>query len=241
MRLRLLFAAMALFATQPAAAGIVAHYRIGQGPEQRMMAIEVNDRGDSRADLGDGRVMLLLDGTVYVVETDAEGTYAARAEDAFALSMEDWSASERPPGSEPSPDLEPLPPKPPPPPQVRLIRGGSETIAGRTGTVWRIHDPAAPAGASAEEFVVSADPDLAPLNNLLGPRRATAPDPALDRNGAAAARRAIYRRGAILRAGRHLRLERVEIRPMPGAFALPSPALSREALAARRLRTVRGR
>ncbi|HYI49899.1 MAG TPA: hypothetical protein VEX35_15685 [Allosphingosinicella sp.] len=233
MRLRLLIAATALFATQPAAAGIIAHYRMGQGPEQRLVVVEVNDRGDSRADMGGGQVLLLLDGTFYVVETDAEGTYAARAEDAFAILEVDMGNRRSAHGPDPAmPTL-------PPPPQVQLIRGGTEIVAGHRGTVWRVRDPAAPAGASAEEFVVSADPELAPLNNILGPRRQTAPDPAFDANGAAAARWAIYQRGAILREGRHLRLERVEIRPMPEPFALPGPALSREALAARARRTGR--
>lgn len=112
-------------------------------------------------------------------------------------------------------------------------------MAGRRGTLWRVRDPAAPAGASAEEFVVSSDPELAPLNDILGPRRTTAPDPALDPNGAAAARQTMYRRGAILREGWHARLERVELRPMPAPFALPGPPLSREALAARARRTGR--
>lgn len=234
MRLRLLIAATALLATEPAAAGIVAHYRLGPGPEQRLMAIEVNDRGDSRADLGGGQVMLLLGGTAYIVETDAEGIYAVRLDDAFAASMEAWDAADRSPRN---PSSDGPPPPLPPSPQVELIRGGTEIVAGRTGTLWRIHDPAAPPGASDEEFVVSADADLAPLNGLLGPRQPVSAAPLFDPNGASAARRSIYRQGAILREGRHLRLERVEIHPISGAFALPGPLLSREELAARRRRT----
>lgn len=236
MRLRLLLAATALFAAQPAAAGIVAHYRLGQGPEQRLMVVEVNDRGDSRAAIGGGRALLLLDGTFYVVKTDADGPYAGRLEDFVGL-WEDEVVVEGSRRQAHGPFLA-VPPLPPPP-QVRLIRGGTEIVAGRRGIVWRVRDPAVPAEARAEEFVVSADPDLAPLNGILGPRGPATADQLLDPNGFAHARWAIYRRGAILREGRHLRLERAEIRPMPDAFALPGPVLGREALAARARRTGR--
>lgn len=242
MRLRSLIAATALLATQPAAAGITAHYRMGYGPEQRLMVIEVNDRGDGRADIGGGAgILLLLGGTFYVVDTDAEGAYAARAEDAFAVGMEEWEAAEGPPDRDPAAPVMPLPPDPPPPPppQVEVTRGGTETVAGRAGTVWRVRDPAAPAATRDEEFVVSADAELAPLNALLGPREPAGSDPMFDPNGAFAARVAVYRQGAILREGRTLRLERVEIHAMPGAFTLPGPVLDREALAARRRRAGR--
>ncbi|HEV7661666.1 MAG TPA: hypothetical protein VGO55_17640 [Allosphingosinicella sp.] len=237
MRLRLLIAATALSATQPAAAGIVAHYRLGQGPEQRLMVVEINDRGDGRMDMGDWGMMLMLDGIAYVVDTDSEGTYTARLEDVLSISMEAWDEADGHPRRDPAAVPVPPPTPAPPQPQVALMRGGTETVAGHSGTVWRIRNPAAPADGDDEDFVVSADPGLAPLNVILGPRPAASADPGLDPNGYVAAIRAIYRQGAILRRGRHLRLERVEIRPMPGAFALPGPTLSREALATRRQRT----
>jgi len=238
MRLRLLIiAATALFATRPAAAGITAHYVVGQEPWHRGVLVEVNDRGDGRMDLGDGGVMLVLDGVGYVIDTDSEGIYAARLEDSFAVSMEAWDEAEGRPRHDPAAPPRPPPAPPPPRPQVEVSRGGIEIVGGHSGTVWRIRDPAAPAGSGDEEFVVGVDPALAPLNALIGPRPPGGPDPASDPNGVAAATRAIFRQGAILRRGRHLRLERAEIHPMPGAFTLPGPVLSREALAARRLRT----
>ena len=234
MRLRHLLAATALFATQPAAAGITAHYRTGQGPEQGSMTIEVNDRGDSRVDIGDGRTMLVLDGVAYVVERDSEGVYAARMDDVFELSIVRLDGSRRPSNG----PILALPPQPAPP-RVRLERGGIETVAGQRGTLWRIVDPAAPGGVGAQEIVVSDDPALAPLRGVLGTRETDAPNPAFDPNGAARARWTIHQRGAITREGRHLRLERVRIHPMPNAFTLPAPPLGREALAARMQRAGR--
>lgn len=224
MRLHLFLAATALFAMQPAIAGVTAQYRLGHGPDQRLMTVEVNDHGDGRANMGDGRIMLLLSGVVYVVETDARGTYVARLEDVTAASEVVIEGRRRP-----AHDMRSWPETADS--QVRLVRGGTEIVARRRGTVWRIVNPTAPA-ESVDDYVVSDDPRLAPLNAMVGPQGPAAT--VVMYESAAAARSAIYRRGAILREGRHLRLERAEIRPMPEPFALPGPVLSRDDYVARR-------
>jgi hypothetical protein len=229
MRLRLLLAATALFATPPAIAGVTAYYRVGRAPDQRLMVVEVNDQGDSRTDLGDGRAMLVLGGVAYIVRTDAVGTYVARLEDDIDPDTVVISGSRRLPAD----ILEHRGPRLPAPSRVQLVRMGTEIVGGRRGTVWRVVSRSAPANGSVEEFVVSDEPELAPLRNILGPRQPNPPDPALDPTGAAAARWTAHRSGTILREGQHLRLERVELGPIPEAYSLPSPPLRGEALVAR--------
>jgi hypothetical protein len=238
MRLRLLIAATALIAAQPAAAGVRAHYLMGPEPWQRLVVIEVNDHGDGRLDMGEMGVMLVLDGMPYVVDRDAEGPYAARLEDAMADSSDAWAEADGHPPRDPgaSPPLPARPPTPPPP-QVELIRVGPEIVAGRRGTLWRMRNPGAPAGLQEEEFVVSDDPALAPLNVVHGPRAPGSGEPEPDPDGLLAALRAIHAKGAILRRGQHMRLQRAEVLPIAEAFTLPRRLLSRAALAERRRRT----
>jgi hypothetical protein len=231
MRLHLILAATTLFAIQPADAGVRAQYRLGQGPDQRLMTVEVNDHGDGRADMGDGRIMLLLGGIAYVVEADARGSYLVRLEDAEFENEVTIADGRRPahgPMRPPATSVQ----------RVRLVRVGTEIVAHHRGTLWRIVKPAAPAGGG-DDYVVSDDPRLAPLNLMVSPQGPAAPARILDPTGAAAARWAIYRRGAILREGHHLLLQRAEVRPIPEPFVLPGPILTREAYSARRRSSTR--
>ena len=105
------------------------------------------------------------------------------------------------------------------------------------GTVWKAHPREVPSLTSAEA-VVSDDAALAPLGKGLALHaRVAVRSNAATMGGFgnfARAMVALYEKGAVLRFGNVLRLERIDRAPLPpGEFAVPQPLLDRAALAAR--------
>lgn len=238
MRIPLLLGAIAAcFAAAPAAADVTARYAssFGRGPA---MTIQVNDRGDSRISTGNQMAVVTIGGESYLLEADLSGIYAVRVEDAMAAMREMFSAMSGEAGF-------PTPPPPSPDEALEPVEQGRETVAGRVGTVWslRPHGATAAPGPNGFDFVISSDPDLAPVGRafarqyggmsegmaaMLGPGRGGP-------GSLFAASRAILERGTMIRMGRMFRLDAVETGPVPAsAFALPAAPLTRAQYAERK-------
>jgi hypothetical protein len=210
-------AALALLAAAcagPVREDMTAHYaKTGGQP----FAVEAAANGDVRIDAGD-EAYVRLAGVDYIVMQDARGHFVARAQDLLAL-LADGAAA---------PHLQP---------EYATTQTGRETVAGVSGIVWKIHPRDAPSIASVDA-VVSGDPAL----DTVGKGLAAYTRALIVRNsrmmGAPGnlekAMIALLDKGAVLRFGTVLRLERIDKAPIPKArFALPGPALDRAALARR--------
>lgn len=222
--LRTCLAAIALLAAgacSPATPeDITAHYaREGQPTLVAMAAAN----GDARVTAGE-TIFLRKGGQEYVVLSDAAGSFSATVDDALVVFGEDESGALARTGPRAQPEY-------------ALSAGGSETIAGIKGTLWKGHPREVPSLASFEG-VVSTDPALAPLGRALALQTRFA----VTRNSAIQggpgnfekAMLDLFAKGAVLRFNQVLRLERVDKAPIPvTSFALPEPLLGRDALRAR--------
>lgn len=214
MRFGWMMALLMLAAADPALADITARFRQGEGPP---IVVQVNDRGDSRMTVTDG-VYLSRNGADHMVLTFREGTVVARREDFLALIAEFSGAQNRA--------------APPADNRVEISEQGSETIGGRTGTIYRIGT----AGRNDSiDLVISTDADLAPIGRvfqyqflpMLAAQGVSPP-------GLAAAMTDLLSRGALLRFGALFQLEAVDMAPVPAStFELPAAPVSRDVLRAR--------
>lgn len=241
MSVRLTVAALLALWASPAAADVTARYVAGANAALAM-TVEVNDRGDSRTSMGNQGAVLTVNGETYLLMADLAGTFAVRQEDVFAL----FAAQARAMTS----DIAAGPAAAAPPDRSVAVRQGSEVVGGRTGTIWAVRSPgeesaarpggrARPGEGGGIDFVVSSDPDLAPVGRVLARQLGASVDgmnrmigPGWGRFGAAM--RSIFERGTVIRFGRLLRLESVATGPVPAdRFALPETVFSREQYAAR--------
>ena len=241
MRLLSLAVVLILIAA-PAQADITARYAMGPpGGGMPAMVVEVNDRGDARIMSGNQAAMLTLDNVPYLIQGDLHGIYVARWDDLAALLAARFQAMM----PHPSPGTRPAA-LPPPPPATEFFAQGNETIAGRTGTRWVLRPTERHAGRVQPEggldFVVSNDPELAPLGRVFLHSFETSMGGMRTMLGAEGGRVAVFgrpmlemfARGAVLRMGNMLRLESVDTHPIPASeFVLPSAPLSRAELEAR--------
>ena len=209
-----LFAALLIAA--PASADITARYTQWNGDPP--MVVQVSDSGESRIAVTEA-VYVTTGGVDYMILDDAEGQFVVRQQDFVDMMAELLRATSAA-----------APPSAPPP---SIAENGSETLAGRAGTVFRLSDPRQP--SDAFDLVISTDPELAPLGRALGSLVAvfgitmSRTSPAL-----AEALAELVGRGALLRFGPLWRLESVEVAPVPqSVFALPSAPLAPTALRAR--------
>jgi hypothetical protein len=215
MRIGLFFALLLL--SSPALADITARYR--QMIEPGEVVVQANDRGESRMTVTDAAYVTTAAGT-HMILTDRQGTYVARQDDFLSL-LDALSRATQP-------DAQPAASRP-----LAIREEGSETVAGRTGTKFRIS--LTEESVDAFEVVISTDPELAPLGRVVAAhfapffRTTTRAMP-----GLAEAVTDLLGRGTLLRFGPLFQLESLDAAPIPAsAFALPSAPLSREALAAR--------
>jgi len=220
MRIRLILAAFsaALFAAGPAAADMTARFAQADGAPP--VVAQINDRGDSRVTVTEA-VYLTTGGVTYMILNDAQGQFVARQEDFLRLMNELLAAL---PAESPSA-----------PAQLRIVEAGTESLAGRSGTIFRLSDPAMP--SDSFDLVISTDPGLAPLGramaSVIGPFSMAV---ARSMPGFGAAVSEVIGHGALLRFGPLWRLETIEVAPVPqSAFALPSAPLGIDALRARLL------
>jgi hypothetical protein len=209
------FAALVL--AGPAQADITARYRQSTGEPD--MIVQVNDLGESRMNVTEA-AYVTTGGVAYVLVTDDRGGYVVRHADFMSL-LDELVRATSPAG----------PPTGTGP--VRIEEGGTETVGGVSGRVFRLSDPRNP--SDAFELVIATDPALAPLGRAMAaplvPVFATMQGGA---PGIAEAMTQVLGRGALLRFGHVFRLASIESGPIPAsAFVLPSTPISREALAER--------
>jgi hypothetical protein len=197
------------------------------------MTIAVNDRGDSRISQGDDVSLLTVGGADYMLVTDRLGTLVARKEDFAAIQAEDARALRGPDRPAPRADGDSAQWR------VHPVRGGTETVGGRTGTVWVLRDTQGRPDFLTSAYVVSTDADLAPVGRASAHWMADAIAAARQRGETDTEAHdegvnAIYALGTVIRQGDDFALESVDTNPIPASvFALPSPPLTREQLAAR--------
>lgn len=205
-----------LLIAAPASADITARYAQWNG--EPPMVVQVSDSGESRITVTEA-VYVTTGGVDYMILDDAQGQFVVRQQDFLGMMADLLRAS---PAA--------TPPSAPPP---AIAESGTETVAGRAGTLFRLSDPRQP--SDTFDLVISTDPELAPLGRAIGSLvgvfgitlSRTSP-------GLGAAFSELVGRGALLRFGPLWRLESVEVAPVPrSAFALPSAPLSPEALRAR--------
>lgn len=237
-RMRLFWLAAAMLIAGPARADVTAHYTMG--PEHSAMpamVVEVNGRGDARISMGNQMALVMLDGVAYLIQADLRGVYVARWDDLTALLGERIRAT-----APHSPALNgaghsTMPAMPP------FVERGTETVGGRTGTLWsqRVDNGHGPP-RDGIDMVISSDPDLAPLGRVfarqfdmsLGGMRTMLGAAGPNMTSSFESMRALLARGAPLRMAHILRLENADTHPIPASeFVLPSAPLTRAQLEAR--------
>jgi hypothetical protein len=182
------------------------------------VVVQIGDNGESRVTVTEA-AYVTTGGIVYMIMSDAHGQFVVR-QDIF-LGLMDEMLRATPPATRANDS------------RLAIAESGTETIAGRTGALFRISMPGNP--SDAFEIVVSADPELAPLGRammaLLIPFSTTM---SRETPGFAAALSSVLARGTVLRLGPLWRLESIDSAPVPqSAFALPGAPLSRDELLAR--------
>jgi hypothetical protein len=211
-----LAALFALLFANPASAAITARYSQSNG--EPPVVVQIADNGDSRVTVTEA-AYVTTGGIVYMIMSDPHGQFVVR-QDIFLGLMDEMLRATRPASR---PDDR----------RLAIAERGTETVAGRTGALFRISMPGNP--SDAFEIVVSADPELAPLGRammaLLVPFSVTM---SRETPGFGAAFSDVLGRGTVLRLGPLWRLENIDSAPVPpSAFTLPSAPLSRDELLAR--------
>lgn len=212
--LRLSIAALLWAAgSQSAEADITATYD-AWGPIGPTLVVQVSDRGDARVEMGGRLVAIRRDGTMYLVRSDDRGTFVLTAgefERIEASLMRDHPFPDDSPATE----------------NVRVVEAGTEVVGGRTGTVLLFEEEGRLPESSELAFVVSSDPDLAPVGpvmaQIFGGVALPMPEPV---------RRSInevHRRGTPIRMWVLIRLTGTSSERIPAsAFDLPGPVVSGE-------------
>ena len=203
-----------------ARADITAEYSV-YGPRAlgRSMIVEVADNGDARILMHDGEtVAIRRDGILYLVRRDAQGS--------FVLTFDEFARTEARLERESGAPIE-FPELPP----ARVVECGTETVAGRRGVVLTLLGPDETECAPDFAFVMTSDPDLAPVGPLVAAISAgLGPEPIFPW---ADQLREIFARGTLIQ-NFMLRLERTsDARIAPDAFELPGPVLSGDEARAR--------
>lgn len=186
--------------------------------------------GDARVEAGEN-LFIRKSGADYVVLRDGQGAFSVRRDDLLAYFAELDKAANLFPGGRVQPEY--------------VMRAeGSETVAGQSGRVWKVHPSDIPS-LPAAEAVISSDPALGPMGRAL----AMQTNFSILRNSGMSggpgnlekAMMALFDKGAVLRFGTALRLQRLYHAPIPpGMFDPPRPLLDaaglRRRMAAERAR-----
>lgn len=196
---------------QPAHADITAEYYVW-GVIGPTMKIQVADNGNARVEMGRHLVAIRRDGVMYLVRGDERGLFVL-PEDEFRR-IEAQLERERGPLF---PEMASQ--------DARIVEAGEEIVGGRRGIVLLIEEADGRVSERDTAFVVSPDPDLRPVGEVVagifGRSGGTAamPGPLAD----------IHARGTLIRMWFMLRLERTSNEPIPpAAFELPGPVVGGE-------------
>lgn len=253
MRWKLLLGSLLMLAPVPALAQVTARYTAGKSD----LTIQAMPDGDFRADIGPGSIVR-IDGTDYVIfATPGAAPLVTKFQDVFALIRKEMEPApvrpDTPPEgehplaggdtvlSEDQTEARRAVPVSPPAPNLfkfALVAGGEEIVAGYAGRVWDWGmtldvpgaDPAAPSAKDRKQFVMSADPRLAPLAPAfkLGVEvlRAIA-EPVFGTGGNFEdTMRQLFAQGVPIRVQQDVVLKSVEFGPIPAdRFELPGPVM----------------
>jgi hypothetical protein len=247
-----ILALAALGLSAPAMADVTARYT-GSGKYGATMSIAVDAGGQVRAEAGPpneprSRVVLIRrEGVDYASGADAQGRFVARVDDMIAVAIETIRRAMPQAAREGLRDMVDI--------RLDIAEGGTETIAGRQGRVYRITPipptEAQPAAAQESEapgaqltiqpveLVISDDAELAPVGREFARLYDSAATPMVEAvmgTPPAVTRqiRELLGRGTILRIGTDLRLRSVSTAEVADtAFALPGPVLTRAEVRAR--------
>jgi hypothetical protein len=152
------------------------------------------------------------DGVMYLVRGDAQGRFLLR-EDEFER-IEAQLQRERGPAF-PEADIR----------GASIVEAGEEVVGGRRGIVLLIREADGRVNAQDMAFVVSPDPELRPVGEIVARIFGRAPDSFPLSNLIAD----LHARGTLIRMWFMVRLERTSREPIPpGAFDLPGPIVSGE-------------
>jgi hypothetical protein len=162
MRFKPLLAALLMLLPVPALADVTAHYAV----KDKSLTIEAESGGNVRLTIEDKVTLIRRDGVDYLVVKDAAGaSHVARVADLLTM-MRAQMQGAHPPRSATDKKTD-----------FVLVQGGSETVAGYPGTVWKIGPAAAapeggnsgkaPPPGNLPDMVVSPDPALAPVGGFL--------------------------------------------------------------------------
>lgn len=197
----------------------------------KQLVIEVADNGDARigeADSGD--YGLLIGGHFHVVGQQGGQPMVARIEDIGAAIDQVV-----PPIFH---DLLRAPATAKSSAKIRIEAAGEQQVGGRTGRVYHVRGLDGDDAEKTADYVISADPALAPVGRALEQFMNAALVPAAVLMGPAipeliAETRQIFALGTPLDAGGRFRLDRIETVDMPASrLALPAAAASVDALVA---------
>lgn len=158
MRVKVLLTALLMLLPVPALADVTARYSAG---EKQVLVIEVDDGGNHRAEIADSVILIRRDGVDYIAAKNAKGDYVVTRLDTLVAMIASQLKGIADVASKNDDKT-----------KFQLIPGGKdETIAGRTGALWRF-GPVKPGATDADrdremlDFVMSADPLLAPIGQV---------------------------------------------------------------------------
>jgi hypothetical protein len=215
-------AALLLAACSKAPEDVTASYAMGGRPAG--MTAKAAGNGDARVDML-GSTLIHHDGADYLVSQDSQGSFAAKVDDFVALSVEAIKARGF------------TPPPRPAEPDYDVTKGAAETVAGQKGDVWSVAPKGGAAGPKIEA-VISSDRALVNVGKAVAMQnKLTTGGMAELRGGVGKLEQAVQdmlAKGAMLRFGDEVKLEKVTKGPLPAAdFALPGTVLDRAGLKAR--------
>jgi hypothetical protein len=215
-------AALLLAGCSKAPEDVTASYAMGGRPAG--MTVKAAGNGDARVDMM-GSTLIHHDGADYLVSQDSQGSFAAKVDDFVALSVEAIKARGF------------TPPPRPAEPDYDVTKGAAETIAGEKGDLWTVA-PKGDAAGPKIQAVISTDPALVNVGKAVAMQnKLTTGGMAELRGGIGKLEKSVQDmlgKGAMLRFGDEVKLEKVTKGPLPAAdFALPGTVLDRAGLKAR--------
>lgn len=145
MQFKILAATLLMLAPAPALADVTATYAV----RDKVVTVEIDDAGNTRAQFGSTVALIRRDGVDYLIIYAPDGRAVVMRVDAVIAYVTTHS---------------PPPPLTPVPPNWTITRStpGDAVVAGHSGSVWNL----GPKGDGSLDIVMSSDPELAPVGQL---------------------------------------------------------------------------